>query len=100
MTEPGGYTVLRNDTAVATFGLNHSPDESNLAVWDVEAWRERTASLGWPDIQIWTQPESQLRNLVEQHISGKRLAWYFFAAALMALAFETLLLRRWNKLFS
>ena len=56
--------------------------------------------LGWPDIQIWTQPESQLRNLVEQHISGKRLAWYFFAAALMALAFETLLLRRWNKLFS
>ena len=100
LTEPGGYTVLRNDTAVATFGLNHSPDESNLAVWDVEAWRERTASLGWPDIQIWTQPESQLRNLVEQHISGKRLAWYFFAAALMALAFETLLLRRWNKLFS
>ncbi|MGB2229467.1 MAG: hypothetical protein ACPHZB_08055, partial [Flavobacteriales bacterium] len=84
LTEPGGYTVLRNDTAVATFGLNHSPDESNLAVWDVEAWRERTASLGWPDIQIWTQPESQLRNLVEQHISGKRLAWYFFAAALMA----------------
>ena len=100
LTEPGGYTVLRNDTAVATFGLNHSPDESNLAVWDVEAWRGRTASLGWPDIQIWTQPESQLRNLVEQHISGKRLAWYFFAAALMALAFETLLLRRWNKLFS
>ena len=100
LTEAGGYTVLRNDTAVATFGLNHSPDESNLAVWDVEAWRERIASLGWPDVQVWTQPESQLRNLVEQHISGKRLAWYFFAAALLALAFETLLLRRWNKLFS
>ena len=100
LTEAGGYTVLRNDTAVATFGLNHSPDESNLAVWDVEAWRERIASLGWPDVQVWTQPESQLQNLVEQHISGKRLAWYFFAAALLALAFETLLLRRWNKLFS
>ncbi|MGB1056174.1 MAG: BatA domain-containing protein [Flavobacteriales bacterium] len=100
LTEPGGYTVLRNDTAVTTFGLNHSPNESNLAIWDVEAWRERTASLGWPEVQIWTQPESQLRNLVEQHISGKRLAWYFFAAAMMALAFETLLLRRWNKLFS
>ena len=100
LTEPGGYTVLRNDTAVATFGLNHSPNESNLSVWDVEAWRERTVSLGWPEIQIWTQPEGQLRNLVEQHISGKRVAWYFFAAALMALAFETLLLRRWNKLFS
>ncbi len=100
LTEPGGYTVLRNDSALAAFGLNHSPEESNLVVWDVEAWRERTASLRWPEVQIWTQPESQIRTLVEQHISGKRLAWYFFAAAMLALAFETLLLRRWNKLFS
>ena len=46
------------------------------------------------------QPASQLGRLVEKHIAGERLAWYFFLVALTALAFETLLLRRWNSLFS
>ena len=74
--------------------------ESELTSWLAEEWADMIVELGWSDIPVWSQPAAQLGRLVEQHIAGERLAWYFFLAALIALAFETLLLRRWNSLFS
>ena len=50
------------------------------------AWDGATSPFG-------TSLLTQLGRLVEQHIAGERLAWYFFLAALVALALETLLLR-------
>ena len=85
---------------VATFGMNPRKGESELTSWLAEEWATTLRGLGWRDIPFGTSLPSQLGRLVEQHIAGERLAWYFFLAALIALAFETLLLRRWNSLFS
>lgn len=100
LAEPGTYAVRRDGQLVATFGLNHKPQESQLDPWLTDEWTQTVTSLGWPDIAVWTQPADQVGSLVEQHIAGERLAWYFFLAALIALALETLFLRRWNTLFS
>lgn len=100
LSEPGAYTVTRNGQPVATFGLNHRPQESQLDPWLIDEWQQAVGELGWPDVVVWAQSADQVGSLVEQHIAGERLAWYFFLAALLALAFETLLLRRWNTLFS
>ena len=100
LTEPGAYVVKRNGEAVATFGLNHRHEESQLDAWIPDEWTQATQELGWPEVAVWDQPADQVASFVEQHIAGERLAWYFFLAALIALAIETLLLRRWNTLFS
>ena len=100
LAEPGTYEVTRNQKIVATFGLNHRPQESRLDPWLSDEWSQTTAEMGWPEVAIWTQPADRVASLVEQHIAGERLAWYFFLAAIFALVFETLLLRRWNTLFS
>jgi len=100
LTEPGAYVVKRNDETVAAFGLNPNPRESRLDTWLPDEWRQTVLDLGWKEIPVWSQSADQVGRLVEQHIAGERLAWYFFLAALVALALETLLLRRWNKLFS
>ena len=100
LKEPGVYEVKRNGVVVATFGMNPRKAESELTSWLAEEWTTTLTDLGWRDIPVWSQPATQLGRLVEQHIAGERLAWYFFLAALIALAFETLLLRRWNSLFS
>ncbi len=100
LTEPGAYVVKRNDETVAAFGLNPNPRESRLDTWLTDEWRQTVLDLGWKEIPVWSQSADQVGRLVEQHIAGERLAWYFFLAALVALALETLLLRRWNKLFS
>ena len=100
LKEPGMYEVKRNGSVVATFGMNPRKGESELTSWLAEEWATTLRGLGWNDIPVWSQPTSQLGRLVEQHIAGERLAWYFFLAALIALAFETLLLRKWNSLFS
>jgi len=97
---PGLYTVLRNGTPVAALGFNHAREESLLEAWVAEEWAQAMESAGWTDLRMWTQPSDQLPSLVETHVAGHQLAWYFFAAAFAALAFETILLRRWNKLFS
>jgi hypothetical protein len=80
--------------------MNLDRVESNLEAWDVQTWEEAVDGEGWSHVELWLRPAEGLGAMVEQHISGKRLAWYFFAATLMALAFESILLRRWNKLFS
>lgn len=100
LKDPGMYEVRRNGIVVATFGMNPRKGESELTSWFAEEWAATLVELGWSDIPVWSQPAAQLGRLVEQHIAGERLAWYFFLAALIALAFETLLLRRWNSLFS
>ena len=100
LTEPGAYAAKKNGTTVAAFGLNPSASESQLTCWLPEEWTQELVSLGWEDIPVWTQPADQVARMVEQHIAGERLAWYFFLAAIVALALETLLLKRWNKLFS
>ena len=100
LKDPGMYEVRRNGIVVATFGMNPRKGESELTSWLAEEWADMIVELGWSDIPVWSQPAAQLGRLVEQHIAGERLAWYFFLAALIALAFETLLLRRWNSLFS
>ena len=100
LKEPGMYEVKRNGNVVAAFGMNPRKRESQLTSWVPEEWTTSVQGLGWNDIPVWSQPASQLGRLVEQHIAGERLAWYFFLAALIALAFETLLLRKWNSLFS
>ena len=100
LKDPGMYEVRRNGIVVATFGMNPRKGESELTSWLAEEWAATLVELGWSDIPVWSQPAAQLGRLVEQHIAGERLAWYFFLAALIALAFETLLLRRWNSLFS
>ena len=100
LKEPGMYEVKRNGSVVATFGMNPRKGESELTSWLAEEWATTLRGLGWSDIPVWRQPASQLGRLVEKHIAGERLAWYFFLVALTALAFETLLLRRWNSLFS
>ena len=92
--------MKRNDETVAAFGLNPNPRESRLDTWLTDEWRQTVLDLGWKEIPVWSQSADQVGRLVEQHIAGERLAWYFFLAALVALALETLLLRRWNKLFS
>ena len=71
-----------------------------MTTWLPDEWSQIVTDLGWKDIPVWSQPASQVAKMVEQHIAGERLAWYFFLAALVALALETLLLRRWNTLFS
>ena len=100
LQDPGGYAIQQNGETVAVFGLNPRASESQLLAWLPEEWTQTTSALGWPDIPVWGQPTNQINRLVEQHIAGERLAWYFFLAAIVALAFETLLLRRWNNLFS
>lgn len=100
LTEPGAYAAQKNGITVAAFGLNPSASESQLTCWLPEEWTQELISLGWEDIPVWTQPADQVARMVEQHIAGERLAWYFFLAAIVALALETLLLKRWNKLFS
>jgi hypothetical protein len=100
LQEPGGYDILRNGEKVASFGLNHRSSESLMDTWLPEEWTAKVEELGWPDIEIWIGPSNQLKSLVDERIAGQRLAWYFFVGALCALALETLLLRKWNKLFS
>ena len=100
LTEPGAYAAQKNGITVAVFGLNPSASESQLTCWLPEEWTQELISLGWEDIPVWTKPADQVARMVEQHIAGERLAWYFFLAAIVALALETLLLKRWNKLFS
>ena len=100
LKEPGIYEVKWDGLVVASFGLNPRKGESELTSWLAEEWTATLRELGWSDIPVWRQPASQLGRLVEKHIAGERLAWYFFLVALTALAFETLLLRRWNSLFS
>ena len=100
LQEPGGYDVLRNNDKVASFGLNHRSSESLMDIWLPEEWTAQVEALGWPTIEVWRGPASQLKSLVDERIAGQRLAWYFFVGALCALALETLLLRKWNKLFS
>ena len=100
LTEPGAYAAQKNGTTVAAFGLNPSASESQLTCWLPEEWTQELVSLGWENIPVWTQPADQVARMVEQHVAGERLAWYFFLAAIVALALETLLLKRWNKLFS
>ena len=100
LADPGVYEVRRDGQLVATFGLNHKPQESQLDPWLPDEWTQTAKSVGWPDIPVWSQPADQVGELVEQHTAGERLAWYFFLAALLALAFETLFLSRWNTLFS
>ena len=100
IAQPGVYEVRRDGQVVATFGLNHQPQESQLDAWLPDEWAQTANGLGWPNIPVWSQSADQVASLVEQHIAGERLAWYFFLVAWIALAFETLFLRRWNKLFS
>ena len=100
LKDPGLYEVKRDGEIVATFGMNPSPRESEMTTWLPDEWSQIVTDLGWKDIPVWSQPASQVAKMVEQHIAGERLAWYFFLAALVALALETLLLRRWNTLFS
>ena len=100
LTEPGAYAVQKNGLTVATFGLNPRASESELECWLPDEWTQEVASFGWEDIPVWAQPADQMAGMVERHIAGERLAWYFFLAAIVALALETLLLKRWNKLFS
>jgi hypothetical protein len=100
LSVPGAYLVQRDDSTLASFGMNLDRVESNLEAWDVQTWEEAVDGEGWSHVELWLRPAEGLGAMVEQHISGKRLAWYFFAATLMALAFESILLRRWNKLFS
>ena len=100
LKDPGMYEVRRNGAVMATFGMNPRKGESELTSWLADEWTTTLRGLGWRDIPIWNQPAAQLGRLVEQHIAGERLAWYFFLAALIALALETLLLRKWNSLFS
>ena len=100
LQEPGGYDVLRNNDKVASFGLNHRSSESLMDTWLPEEWTAKVEALGWPTIEVWRGPANQLKSLVDERIAGQRLAWYFFVGALCALALETLLLRKWNKLFS
>lgn len=100
LQDPGSYLVTKNGELLATFGLNYRPQESRLEAWLPEEWSQTTLQAGWPEVSVWSQSADQVAALVEQHIAGERLAWYFFLAALIALFIETLLLRRWNKLFS
>ena len=51
--------------------------ESQLTCWLPEEWTQELVSLGWEDIPVWTQPAAQVARMVEQHIAGERLAWYF-----------------------
>jgi len=100
LSVPGAYLVQRDDSTTASFGMNHDRVESTLEAWDVPTWKEAVEAEGWSHVEVWLRHAEGLGAMVEQHISGKRLAWYFFAATLLALAFESILLRRWNKLFS
>ena len=95
-----GMPFNKTEKPWRSLGLNPRASESQLLSWLPEEWTQTTSALGWPDIPVWGQPTNQINRLVEQHIAGERLAWYFFLAAIVALAFETLLLRRWNNLFS
>ena len=90
LKEPGIYEVKWDGLVVASFGLNPRKGESELTSWLAEEWTATLRELGWSDIPVWRQPASQLGRLVEKHIAGERLAWYFFLVALTALAFETL----------
>ncbi len=100
LTVPGPYAAQQNDLTIATFGLNPRASESKLASWLPDEWTQELISFGWKNIPVWTQPSEQLAKMVERHIAGERLAWYFFLAAMLGLALETLLLKRWNNLFS
>ena len=80
----GGFAAQKNGTTVAAFGLNPSASESQLTCWLPEEWTQELVSLGWEDIPVWTQPADQVARMVEQHIAGERLAWYFFLAAIVA----------------
>ena len=100
LNKPGSYVVQRNGEKLAVFGLNHATSESDLDVWEDEEWLEQLASFHWPDMSVWTQRADQVAGMVEKHIAGERLAWYFILLALLALGVETILLRRWKNMFS
>jgi hypothetical protein len=100
LTEPGLYRVMRNQSQVAVFGLNHERNESRLDCWLYDEWEEALRQQSWPAIDLWSQPAEGVAALVEQNIAGRRLAWYFVLAAIVALALETLFLRKWKSLFS
>ena len=100
LSTPGAYAVMENGERVATFGLNHDRSESLLDTWMADEWTQLVGDLGWSNLQFWSTSVEALSRQVEQQIVGERLAWYFFLAALIALAFETILLKRWNTLFS
>ena len=97
---PGSYLITCDGQAVACFGMNHRPFESELETWTPEAWERAARDAGWKNLAIWSQPTEEIGQLVQKHIAGERLAWYFFLVALVALAIETLLLRTWNTYFS
>lgn len=100
LADPGLYRVMRNQSQVAVFGLNHERNESQLDCWLHDEWEEALRQQLWPAIDLWIQPAEGVAALVEQNIAGRRLAWYFVLAAIVALAFETLFLRKWKSLFS
>ena len=100
LEEPGLYAVNQDGNTVAVFGLNHDRKESDLTCWTADEWTTAVGRQGWPDIEVWSQPAEGVAALVQQNIAGRRLAWYFVMGALLALALETLFLRKWNTLFS
>ena len=95
-TPVGHYEVHFDNRAVASAGINNNRRESDHTAFSLDEFDDVLRAKGWEHVDVIATSNAGLSGAIEQIERGRPLWMRFIAFAILALLFESLLLRRWK----